>query len=154
MFIYCYCHYCPPFFQEQFLLFNSLLSFTCCLRSCSFPSDFIYPLFLLHLLRPIFLPSFLSFSYSSSLSFFHLLFFYSFYFSSFFPPSFLRYSLPLSLPLPHHPSQPHVAEEGSPVVEDFINQASASLGGKITISYFERWNLGQTEKPQTTTDQK
>ena len=100
-----------------------------------------------------FLLSSLSLTHPPFLSFIYFLL-YSFYFSSFLPPSFLRYSLPLSLPLPHHPSQPHVAEEGSPVVEDFINQASASLGGKITISYFERWNLGQTEKPQTTTDQK
>jgi len=41
-------------------------------------------------------------------------------------------------------TQPHVAEEGSPVVSKFLEGFSKDIGAKVSVSSFERWTLGQT----------
>lgn len=160
MFIYCYCYYCPPFFLHSFFSLFLYSYFPLLLILCDLvPYRLFYSPFYLTWSFPTFLCYIFLHSFVLSYLFFLTSFISSYlppFISSFLPSSHstLTPSLSPSFPPPIPPSQPHVAEEGSPVVEDFINQASAAVGGKIKISYFERWNLGQTEKPPTTTEQK
>lgn len=41
-------------------------------------------------------------------------------------------------------TQPHVVEEGNPVVSKFLENVSKEVGARISVSSFERWTLGQT----------
>lgn len=43
-----------------------------------------------------------------------------------------------------HPSQTHMAVEGGPVIEKYLQGVSKELGFEVSLDSFTRWTLGQT----------